>query len=349
MLKSCWMDKSFMDNPFAIEIPEDNGSLMAFKKLWDSKPNKRNFDSGSLRIAVNDVCNLTCSYCYNEGIMNLRYKTVSPQDINFMLESIKGDIKSIKLVGGEPLMHPKIIDLIKVCKQYANTTITTNGVFIKKLAGELVASGIDGITISLDSLDPKRFRTLTHTSDNLFTQIMDGIIELKKLDHPPLQLNALITTENFSDVINLIKFADEQGFKRINLLTLISIDPVSKNKIVKPPQIEEFLESRYGKGTHTTTTRSTYFSKDLRVDVVWQYCTTGCKICGTDGFIRVTPDYKFKWCISETGEVPFASELKSRDAKGIKDKFLQTIENMGVYPGGPEFKSPRIRVKASGT
>ena len=67
------------------------------------------------------------------------------------------------------------------------------------------------------------------------------------------------------------------------------------------------------------------------VDLVWQYCTLGCNICKTDGFIRVTTDNKFKYCLGEKTEISFKKELNDRDSKGLMNKFDNAISKLGDF------------------
>ena len=74
-----------------------------------------------------------------------------------------------------------------------------------------------------------------------------------------------------------------------------------------------------------------YQLKNIIVDLVWQYCTLGCNICKTDGFIRVTTDNKFKYCLGEKTEISFKKELNDRDSKGLMNKFDNAISKLGDF------------------
>jgi hypothetical protein len=69
----------------------------------------------------------------------------------------------------------------------------------------------------------------------------------------------------------------------------------------------------------------------MDVDVVWQYCTLGCHICKTEGFVRVTPSNEFKYCIAGNAGVSFERELRSDDVKGIKERFYEALSQMGCF------------------
>ncbi|MDO5350288.1 MAG: GTP 3',8-cyclase MoaA [Lachnospiraceae bacterium] len=119
-----------------------------------------------MRISITDRCNLRCKYCMPYGV-----ERVEPRDI-LTLEEIQAvamagaglGIRHIKVTGGEPLTRKgccQMVRMLKAIPGIEKVTITTNGILLGRYLEELVDSGIDGINISLDTVDRDTYREIT--------------------------------------------------------------------------------------------------------------------------------------------------------------------------------------------
>ena len=124
-----------------------------------------------LRISVTDRCNLRCYYCVPENGMECASEAelLSFEEIVRICEqaAIIG-INRFKITGGEPLVRKGIVDLVKMLHEIngvKQVTMTTNGVLLSQNMDELVKSGLDGVNISIDSLDPERYRQVTRNGN----------------------------------------------------------------------------------------------------------------------------------------------------------------------------------------
>lgn len=119
-----------------------------------------------MRISITDRCNLRCVYCMPQGIHSLpETEILSYEEIlRVCTEAAALGIHFIKITGGEPLLREGVPDLVRQLKNTPGihkVSLTTNGVLLSRYLDALCAAGIDGITISLDSLDGERFRLTT--------------------------------------------------------------------------------------------------------------------------------------------------------------------------------------------
>lgn len=120
-----------------------------------------------VRLSLTDRCDLRCTYCMPAtGLCFLKKEQLLTDDeIIFLLRILaKEGIKKVKLTGGEPLVRPNLLSLIKRIKQISGiekVTLTTNGMKLAREAQGLKEAGLDGINISLDTLDPEEFREIT--------------------------------------------------------------------------------------------------------------------------------------------------------------------------------------------
>ena len=119
-----------------------------------------------LRISITDRCNLRCKYCMPEGCEKVsRTQILTYEEIRRICRvAARLGIRKIKVTGGEPLVRlgcPALIRDLKAAEGIEEVTITTNGQVLDRYLEDLKAAGVDGINISLDTLDPERFRSIT--------------------------------------------------------------------------------------------------------------------------------------------------------------------------------------------
>src|SRR3972149_5894197 len=143
-----------------------------------------------LRISVTDRCNLRCVYCMPpEGIKLLPHREVlSFEEIVALVEAATSlGISNIRLTGGEPLVRPGIVELVRMIAQVPGVhdlSLTTNGVLLSRQAPALKAAGLSRVNISLDTLRPERFLQITrfgHLED-----VLEGIAAAQQAGLDPV-------------------------------------------------------------------------------------------------------------------------------------------------------------------
>jgi cyclic pyranopterin phosphate synthase len=125
-----------------------------------------------LRISVTDRCNFRCVYCMpEEGVRWLpKNEILSFEEIRDVVRAaveVHG-IRRFKLTGGEPTVRHNLTDLVRMLRAVPGVedlSLTTNGFRLSECAGPLREAGLDRVTVSLDSLQPDRFRRITRTGD----------------------------------------------------------------------------------------------------------------------------------------------------------------------------------------
>ncbi len=117
-----------------------------------------------IRLSISDVCNFKCGYCLPDGykIDKSDNRTfITKEEIGRLAKALSElGVSKIRLTGGEPTVRKDFLDIIKIIKKNSGikkTVITTNGYHLDRIADDLNKSGLDGINISIDSLDPKTF------------------------------------------------------------------------------------------------------------------------------------------------------------------------------------------------
>lgn len=151
------------------ETPPADPTTACFSRELDSsvEPLKDNFDRiiSYARFSLTEACNLTCTYCLPKGFPQwLKYKAkLGIEEISIILQGLKYcGIKKIRFTGGEPTIHPKALDAVRMAQklEFGEISLTTNGLLIKDLK-EWRRSGLTSINISLDSLEEKIFQEIT--------------------------------------------------------------------------------------------------------------------------------------------------------------------------------------------
>ena len=162
-----------------------------------------------LRLSVTDRCDLRCTYCMSEKMTFLNKKEVLTFEEMYRLCKgfIKVGIKKIRITGGEPLVRKGIMEFFEMLNPHLSSnleelTLTTNGTQLSKYAGQLYANGVRRINISLDTLDPKKFKHITRIGK--LQDVLFGI-EAAKDANLKIKINC-VALKDFNDFINTIFF-----------------------------------------------------------------------------------------------------------------------------------------------
>jgi cyclic pyranopterin phosphate synthase len=201
----------------------------------------------NLRISVTDRCNLRCTYCMPEDVVFMdRSEILSFEEItHFVRVAAPLGIDKIRLTGGEPLMRKhldRLVRMIVAVPGIKDVGLTTNGLLLADHAQEFYDAGLRRINISLDTLDPSRFRALSRR-DGL-EQVLEGIAAAKKAGFDPIKVNAVVIRGvNEQDVLPLARFAREHGLEMRYIEYMpIGADAWERDKVYFAHEILEQIE-----------------------------------------------------------------------------------------------------------
>ena len=153
----------------------------------------RNIDY--LRISVTDRCNLRCIYCMpEEGVQHVERSLILQEEEILRICRVMAElgIRKIKLTGGEPLVRPRMPQLVEKLKNMPGiekVTLTTNGVLLKDQMSDFARAGLDGLNISLDTLDEACSRRITRRDE--LGRTLEGILEAMKYPEISLKINCV--------------------------------------------------------------------------------------------------------------------------------------------------------------
>ena len=205
-----------------------------------------------IRLSITDVCNFKCTYCLPEGYKKTPGDTrnfMSAQEISRLTKALSElGVCKIRLTGGEPTVRKDFFDILNDMKNNSKIekiTMTTNGYQLDKIAKQLHQSGLDGINISIDSLDRETFKNLT--GHDRLPEILNGIKILQDLNLKNIKVNAVLlkgindTEKDFEIFSDFIK-NNKIDFRFIELMETGDNREYFKKKHVPAKTFKDYLE-----------------------------------------------------------------------------------------------------------
>ncbi|GES48480.1 GTP 3',8-cyclase MoaA [Rhizobium dioscoreae] len=206
-----------------------------------------------LRVSVTDRCDFRCTYCMAEHMTFLPKKDLlTLEELDRLCSAfITKGVRKIRLTGGEPLVRKNIMFLVRKLGESVKNgaldelTLTTNGSQLARHAEELYDSGVRRINVSLDTLDPDKFRTITRWGD--FSKVMEGIDAAQKAGLK-IKLNA-VALKGFNDteIPDLLRFAHGRGMDLtvIETMPMGEIDEDRTDQYLPLSQLRADLEDQF--------------------------------------------------------------------------------------------------------
>ncbi|WP_443648407.1 GTP 3',8-cyclase MoaA [Blautia faecicola] len=286
-----------------------------------------------LRISVTDRCNLRCCYCMPEGAQDVGMKNILTfEEIwEIVRTGVSLGITHIRITGGEPLVRKDCVDLIRGIREIPGVetiTMTTNGVLLGNYGKQLKEAGVDGVNISLDTLDPEEFYKITGKRE--LQEVLAGI-RAAKTAGLPVKLNAVNRKE--LDPIPLVRYAQEENLP----LRFIEMMPVGYGKKYvgrSNEELRETLEAVCGKAECMTNREELsrmgsgpavyYQFSDLKVPVGFISAIHG-KFCDTCNRVRLTAEGYLKLCLCYDEGENLRRVLREGEKENLRTIMEQTI------------------------
>jgi len=262
-----------------------------------------------IRLSITDVCNYKCTYCLPQGYKKIPGDTrsfMSAEEISRLAKALSElGVCKIRLTGGEPTVRKDFLNILKDMKQHSNipkVTMTTNGYQLDKIAKQLHEAGLDGINISVDSLNSEIFKKLT--GHDKLPRILEGIKILQKLNFKSIKVNAVLlkgvndTYKDFEKFENFIK-ENKIDFRFIELMqTGDNLDYFNQNH-VSSKIFRDYLKKKnwvpqtYGKdaGPSLNFIHPEYKGK---FGIIAPYSKDFCKTCNR---LRITSRGDLRLCL----------------------------------------------------
>jgi cyclic pyranopterin phosphate synthase len=290
----------------------------------------------NLRISVTDRCNLRCTYCMPEEVVFMdRSELLSFEEITrFVRVAAPLGIDKIRLTGGEPLMRrdlPRLVRMLVAVEGIRDVGMTTNGILLADQAQALYDAGLRRLNVSLDALDPGRFRQLARR-DGL-DRVIDGILAAKKAGFAPIKVNAVsIRGVTEAEVVPLARFARTHGLEmRFIEYMPIGADQWERNKVYFAHEILEQLEREVAPlvpvddyDPRAPAMEFRYTDGGGRVGIIASVSRPFCRSCNR---VRLTSDGKLRNCLFALDEV----DVKAMLRRGAADADIADVVRKNVW------------------
>ncbi len=273
-----------------------------------------------VRISVTDRCDFRCVYCMSEEMTFLpRAQVLTLEELALVARAfVELGVEKVRLTGGEPLVRRDIDTLVEqvgALPGLRDFAMTTNGAGLGKHAERLRQAGLKRLNISLDSLDPERFRALTRTGD--LARVIDGIRAAREAGFERIKLNAVILKgRNDDEVLDLVDFARREGLD-ISFIEEMPLGDVSDHRrdetYCSSDEVQALIETRYPllPTTETTLGPSRYFrmaDSETRIGFISPHSHNFCATCNR---VRVTVEGRLLLCLGNEHSVDLRHVLRA--------------------------------------
>jgi cyclic pyranopterin phosphate synthase len=296
-----------------------------------------------LRLSVTDRCNYRCGYCTPPQAATAEDALSLEELVRLVEVFARLGVRRVRLTGGEPLLRSDIVELarrIKAIPRIAELAMTTNGHLLERLGPALLEAGVDKLNVSIDSLDPERFRTLTGGPGDL-SRLVAGLDACLAAGFRDLKTNTVVMGGvNDSEVAGLIRFAWARGITP----RFIELMPFSAQG--KPVPTLELIEQLRAQGLPLSPEPvsaekqvagpSEYWLGDGgRVGFIGPLTRNFCSRCNR---VRVAASGELRACLGGTQAVALAHLLRGPDAEARVEEAIR--EGLQCKPAGHQMAAP---------
>ncbi len=295
--------------------------------------------ASDLRISLTDLCSLRCTYCMPaEGLQWLRKNERLTDDETLRLAAVfvSLGIESIRLTGGEPLVHPTLVPVVarlSALRPRPELSLTTNGIGLVASAGGLVAAGLNRINVSVDTLDRDRFARLTRR-DRL-PDVLAGVAAAADAGLRPLKVNSVLVRDgNLAEAPALLDWALCSGYQLrfIEHMPLDADHTWSRAEMVTADEILDIIAASYdlaprGHNGHAPAEEfdvldgpapQRWATRPGRVGIIASVTRPFCRDCDR---LRLTADGQLRTCLFAQTETDLRGPLRA----GASDDDLAEI------------------------
>ncbi len=275
-----------------------------------------------LRISITDHCNLKCQYCVPfDGRPKLSMPDILSYEEIFSVAkaAVANGVTKVRITGGEPLMRKNMIALCHMLgslPQITDLAVTTNGVLLDVMAEGLKAAGVNRINVSLDTLDPRRYKEITGKDE--LDRVLKGIEKATKIGLTPVKINMVpMRGINDDEIATMARWTLEADYD----IRFIELMPTSgwarkqhNDLFISNDEVQKTLE-KIGplEPVPQVKTRgpATYMRLPGAQGRIGFIAALSHHFCGTCNRLRLTADGKLRACLFAEEEVDIKGPLRS--------------------------------------
>lgn len=289
-----------------------------------------------LRISITDRCNLHCAYCshQNENYYATASEILTKEEILMACRSISRlGIRKVRITGGEPFVRPDAIEIMKEIKKISrieHISVTTNGALLKEQLEQIKDLGLDGINISLDTLNADKYKELVKGSD--LESVLESIKSLATMENGPVvKINCLAMKEwNLDEITTIAALAKDYPIS-VRFIELMPLGIGEQYTPIYQDEIMKLLEAEYGTLTPYNEKIGNGPAKYYEIEgfkgkvgFISPISHGFCRDCNR---IRLTVDGQLKLCVEQN------SKLNVRDVirRGTEEGVLTEIISSAIF------------------
>lgn len=282
-----------------------------------------------LRISVTDRCNFRCTYCmpFDEYVWIAKDEILTFEEIDRLARIFIGlGVEKIRLTGGEPLLRKdlhRLVERLAIIDSLKELCLTTNGAMLDEQASLLKASGLKRINVSLDTLDPEKFKRIVKRGN--LSKVLKGLFAAQTQGFHSIKINTVVERGvNDDEIISLLEFSRSHGFdiRFIEYMDVGNSNSWRSQKMVSKEEILDRIGSVFSI-TKVGRDRGRAPAVDYRFAKggggVGVIASVTEPFCGGCSRARLTADGKFVTCLFSGVE----HDLKTPMRTGASDRELQ--------------------------
>lgn len=295
-----------------------------------------------LRISLTDRCNLRCVYCMPEEMVFRPNPELMQDDELLLLVQlfVRLGFDKFRLTGGEPTVRAHIVDLVRDIAHTPGVnslSMTTNGVLLERLARPLVDAGLKRVNISIDTMEPVKFKQLTRRGS--IEDVWRGIQAAEAVGLLPIKLNAVVVRgHNEEDVVDLARLTIDHPWqvRFIEMMPFAGVTDLQQSQMVTAGEIQNRIEQVFGKleivnGGELDGEAQLFRLPNALGDVGFIASVTH-PFCASCTRARLTADGRLRLCLLRDGEVNLLAPL--RNGASIEDLRTLIIDAIWQKPWG---------------
>jgi len=304
-----------------------------------------------LRVSVTDRCDFRCTYCMSEHMTFLPKKDLlTLEELDRVCTAfIEKGVRKLRLTGGEPLVRKNIMELIRGLGRHIKTgaldelTLTTNGSQLPRFAGQLYDAGVRRINISIDTLDPDKFREITRWGE--LSRVLEGVRAAQDAGLK-VKINAVALKDfNEHEIPGMLEWAHNQNMD----LTLIETMPMGEieedrtDRYLPLSKVRADLESRFTLTDIPYKTGGPARYVEIaetggRLGFITPLTHNFCESCNR---VRLTCTGQLYMCLGQDDDADLRTPLRASEANELLSDAID--EAIGRKPKGHDFIIERGR------
>lgn len=290
-----------------------------------------------LRISLTDRCNFRCVYCMPATGMKFqpREELLTDEELLRLVSLFaKSGFTKLRLTGGEPTIRPHVEDLVREMKAFPGIeeiSMTTNGLLLPRMAADLRDAGLDRINVSIDTLDPVRFKFMTR--GGRLDLVLAGIEEAERVGIGPIKLNTVVVRgQNEQEVVDMAALSIEKPWevRFLEIMPMEGVGMVYDEGLVTTEETKARLEHHYGPlrpvDSNPSDPARLWQLPGARgtIGFISPVSQPFCQFCNR---VRLTADGKLRLCLLRNDEIDFREEMRN----GANDEELLLRLRAGIW------------------